>query len=48
MHVEDFLGCNQKEVQLDVGVIGRKVKILQAHRHLSHQQKGEGSFGSES
>ena len=45
MHVEDFLGCNQKEGQLVVGGIGRKVKILQAHRYLSHGKKGEGSSG---
>ena len=30
MCVEDFVGCNQKEGQLVVEGIGRKLKILQA------------------
>ena len=30
MRVEDFVGCNQKEGQLVVEGIGRKLKILQA------------------
>ena len=51
--MEDFLGCNQKERQLVVGGIGRKVKILQTHiatylrerKRLFDRKKGEGNSG---